>query len=100
MSKAWEFSWVSSRHLSRRVLIPIDIGSIPEPEPDRIVASATWRQSTMVSRPATPAQAARIACSSPRAGDPIPGHIGTGGRDDATLIAAVATGDAAALDQL
>jgi RNA polymerase sigma-70 factor (ECF subfamily) len=54
----------------------------------------------MTSRPATPAQAARIACSSPRAGDPIPGHIGTGSRDDATLIAAVGTGDAAALDQL
>lgn len=54
----------------------------------------------MTSRPAAPPHAARIEWSSPRAGDPIPGHIGPAGRDDAALIAAVATGDAAALDQL
>jgi RNA polymerase sigma-70 factor, ECF subfamily len=54
----------------------------------------------MAYRPAPPACAARIARSSPRAGDPIPGHIGPEGCDDAALIAAVARGDAAALDQL
>ena len=43
----------------------------------------------MVSRPATPAHAARIACSSPRAGDPIPGHIGTGGRDLKSEVGAI-----------